>query len=82
MSLSDEMDRDCNAECGCPVPYVMKKYQPYLGAYMEFRLCCAAKALAALVPNQTFYKVLTEEPKKWDGARPAPKYIKDRLKAK
>lgn len=80
MLANEMMDSDRACECTCPLPYVMKKYNGLLGTYFEFRVCCAAVALASLVPDQTFYTVVKSQPtQEWDPKQPMPDFLQDRM---
>ena len=78
-NLSEKMDSF--TDCGCPLPYVLKKHNPILGRYVEIRLCCLALALEALIPGvQSFYTVLDESPQQeWDASREPPQFLIDRM---
>lgn len=62
-------------DCDCPIPYPMRKYNPYLGTWTLLRLCCLARQLEALLelPQGTFYQVVEFPPTDtWDWERGAP----------
>ena len=59
------MTRDYK-NCDCEIPHLIRKWNAALGAFIEIRMCCLAKAVEQLT-GQSFYDVFEFEPEwVWD----------------
>ena len=67
--------------CGCPIPYTLRKYNPYLGRWTNIKLCCFVRALEKLT-GQTFYESFEFDPIPWDAEEAPPPWLAKRMKEK
>lgn len=97
-TVEDIRSQDKRAKCGCPMPFVRRKWHRALGRLVELRLCCLAKVVEQGfgLPSGTLYETFEFEPtREWDCNEtvkdrhgqnvrkgPPPKWLKDRMDKK
>ena len=77
----EELERIDRRSCDCPMPYTMRKYNPYLGVWANIKLCCFVRAVERLT-GEVFYEAFDFEPSPWDGDEAPPEWVAKRLRTK
>ena len=65
-------------KCTCPLPWVMKRYNVFLGKSETIRMCCLAKSLGFLEVEDIEKETLPTDPKKLAAI---PKFIQKEAKS-